>query len=187
MEFINTIAAEHKRWVYYVNSFGEHNYAEDIVQEMYIKLYEAEQREYNPNDKRFKNPLKMSERVINADGTVNVRYVFLTLYSLYMDFAKERNKVEKVSTESLNLEAAVEDIENEIAYGEILNKLDTIKEGWHWYDKMLFNLYSKTELSLRELADETKIGVGGIWQDITRCKKAIKDGLEEDYKSYINN
>ena len=187
MRWLSKVAELHDDYIRIVQSLGEEFYAEDIVQEMYIKLYEAEQREYNPNDKRFKNPLKMSERVINADGTVNVRYVFLTLYSLYMDFSKERNKVEKVSTDSLNLEAAVEDIENEIAYGEILNKLDTIKEGWHWYDKMLFNLYSKTELSLRELADETKIGVGGIWQDITRCKKAIKDGLEEDYKSYINN
>ena len=38
MNWLNIIAKDHKKWVNYVRNFGEYNYAEDIVQEMYLKL-----------------------------------------------------------------------------------------------------------------------------------------------------
>tara|TARA_R110000787_G_scaffold42097_1_gene103510 strand:+ start:1928 stop:2068 length:141 start_codon:yes stop_codon:yes gene_type:complete len=35
-DWLNIVARQHEDWIKIVNSFGEFNYAEDIVQEAYI-------------------------------------------------------------------------------------------------------------------------------------------------------
>ena len=38
-QWLEVVAKQHKEWIRIVNSFGEYDYAEDIVQEMYIVLH----------------------------------------------------------------------------------------------------------------------------------------------------
>ena len=38
IDWLNIVARQHNDWIKIVNSFGEYNYAEDIVQEAYIRL-----------------------------------------------------------------------------------------------------------------------------------------------------
>ena len=37
-DWMNIVARQHEDWIKIVNAFGEYNYAEDIVQEAYIRL-----------------------------------------------------------------------------------------------------------------------------------------------------
>ncbi len=39
MEWLNIVAKDHKEWVKVVESFGEDFFAEDIVQEAYLRIY----------------------------------------------------------------------------------------------------------------------------------------------------
>ena len=38
-DWLGIVAKRHREWVKIVNSFGEYNYAEDIVQECYLTIY----------------------------------------------------------------------------------------------------------------------------------------------------
>lgn len=65
MSQADKIYSKHKHWIRVVERFGEHRYAEDIVQEAYIKLF---------------------------DKDINEAYFYFTLRSLTMDL--HRKKVE---------------------------------------------------------------------------------------------
>ena len=69
MNWIEQVAQHHKEYIKTIKSFGEEFYAEDLVQEMYI---------------RFIN--KNKEKAVIVNGQVNRYYVYLTLRSLFVDF-----------------------------------------------------------------------------------------------------
>jgi len=66
MNWLSEVAKNHKNYVKIINSFGEYFYAEDLVQEMYLRL------------DRNKQP----EEVI-VNGKVNEYYIYLTLKSVF--------------------------------------------------------------------------------------------------------
>lgn len=165
---LEVLASKHDYWIKIVNSFGEINYAEDVVQEMYIKLYEGGHL----------------NKVI-VDGEILSSGVWLTLRSVYYDMQKKR----KLSCVSLGegFETSDENNEYDIAYGKFLNLLDKEIDQWYWYDKKLFELYKDTEFSLRDIEDETKISLTSIFSTIKRCKQKVKDALQEDWEDLKNN
>ena len=59
-EWLEVVAKHHNKWIKIVNSFGEYNYASDIVQEMYIALY------------KYTTP----EKIIH-NGKLSEGYIFL--------------------------------------------------------------------------------------------------------------
>ena len=77
MNWLKKVAELHEDYLRMVKSFGEEFLAEDIVQEMYIKL-----SKYADADK-----------VLRKNGQINKSYIFLTLRCLYYDLQKERNKI----------------------------------------------------------------------------------------------
>ena len=78
--WLSIVAKHHNEWIKVINSFGEYDYAEDIVQEMYIALH------------KYAKP----EKIIK-DGEVSKGYVFFTLRSLYYQYYNAKNKITKVS------------------------------------------------------------------------------------------
>ena len=85
--WLKIVADEHDHWIRIINSFGEYDYAEDIVQEMYLAL-----EKYAKPDNIIKN------------GKVSNGYVFFTLRSLYYQFYNAKNKITKVSVDDVQLE-----------------------------------------------------------------------------------
>ena len=159
MNWLKEVAKFHADYLRIVQSYGEDFYAEDIVQEMYIRLHKYADR----------------EKVIQKNGTLNRAYIHFTLRNIFKDLTKERNKHQMVNIEERK------DIG--VTY-DYISKEEA--ETWHWYDEMLFKHYFDSGMSMRELADETRISTSSIFQTIKYCKGKLKENLNEDYEDYKN-
>lgn len=166
-QWLEIVAKEHKYYVDVVKSFGEYNFAEDIVQEMYLRIH------------KYTSPEK-----IVKDGIVNKGFIWFVLRNIYVDYCKQRNKITKVD---LNEAVIMSDEQNTEALNELYDKIEREIESWHWYDTMLFKLYRDSGKSMRELEAETKISLTSIFHTIKHCKARINAAISEDYYDVLNN
>jgi|TARA_R110000744_G_scaffold56031_2_gene118216 hypothetical protein len=182
-DWIKIVAKSHKHWVSLAKKLGGGDYSEDIVQEMYIKLHT-----YADADKTI------------IRGKLNQRYIYLTLYSSFINFIREKNKIKKIQIEKFfKDEGFIEipekdikkfidsnDIEKEQAYAKICNKMDEELKNWHWYDKKIFEVYRDTNLSIRGMAKDTKISFVNIFHTLKKGKNIMRDKFSEDYEDFKN-
>ena len=169
-KWLAIVASHHSEWIKVVNSFGEYDFAEDIVQESYIALF------------KYAKP-----EAIVKNGIVNKAYLYFTLRSLTFQFYNKRKKINKVRIDFERHE--VEDINTipeKEAFEKIYNLIETESDDWHWYDKKLFNLYKDTDLSIRKIADVTHISWVSIFNTLKNCKQKIKDKHQENYEDFKN-
>jgi DNA-directed RNA polymerase specialized sigma24 family protein len=143
------IYSKHKHWVSIVKKFGEVNYAEDVVQEAYIRVYGKD---------------------------INEAYFYYTLRSLTMDLHSK--KVIKVEITKEIEYSLLEDESNEIAEEMAQPFLEFI-ETWPWYDKMLFMTWVNNRISMRKLSRETKIGFKSVYTTIKKCQKRLIEWQKE--------
>jgi len=181
LDWLAIVAKNHKGYVNLVRSWGEVEFAEDIVQEMYLKLLQ-----YTTADKIIK------------DGKANQSYIWFTLRTMFADFQKNKKRIEKVR---IGEDFDIEDENTDYTYFEalenLLGKIQEEKDSWHWYDKMLFNLYMENKdashnrngkgLSMRQLSKETNISLISIFQTIKNCKERMNDNVLEDYIDFLNS
>ena len=170
MNWIDSIAKNHSEWVKIVNSFGEHFYADDIVQEAYIRLMN-----YSTEDK------------VIINGEINKTYMYFLLRNTYLIM----NRANKPVITSLEFASNVkdhEDVSEQLtAYQKIQDKIDKEVKSWHWYDQKLWHIYRESAMSIRKIAGETKISSKSIFVTLKHCKERIKVAVGEDYEDYINN
>ena len=166
--WLEVIAKEHKEWINIVNSFGEYDYAEDIVQEMYLILH------------KYADPNK-----IITNGKANRGYIFFTLKTTYYQYYNAKHKIKKVSIDDYKIKYE-DTIEEHEAYNKICKLIDNEIEAWHWYDKKLFKLYRDTDMSIRKIAKETQISWVSIFNTLKNCKNKIKDKYDKDWQEYKN-
>lgn len=165
---LKALAEKHDFWVAVVKSHGEEMYAEDIVQEMYIKLHD-----------------KVNESDITMDGKLCISFVYRVLKNMVIDLQRQKKRRPKVSLDVLaEIEIEV-DYSNE-PYARFLEKLDNEMTRWHWFDRILFTVYMNRKMSMREIADSTKISLMTIFTTIKNCKTKLKDSLGEDWEDWIN-
>lgn len=163
----------HKDWINMAKKYVGKYYAEDIVQEFYLRLHK-----YGRLD-----------LFVFEDGKVNKSYAFLLIRSLALSLNNQKSKINKKSLDDYCLDndfKESKDLEELEAYNRLSKKIDAIIEDWHWYDKELFNLYRFTNLSIRGIAKETTISWVSIFNTLKKCKEIIKEELAEDYEDYIN-
>jgi RNA polymerase sigma factor (sigma-70 family) len=167
----------HQDWINIARKYVGEYYAEDIVQEFYLRLYEKA---------RLKD-------FVFTDLTVNKSYAFLLIRSLAIDLQREKARSGKMyledidyTSEDFKVKKRVKSLEELEAYNKISLKIDAIIKDWHWYDKELFNIYRFTDLSIRGIAKETTISWVSIFNTLKRCKEIIKEELGEDYEDYLN-
>lgn len=157
MQDITILTDKHKHWVKIVEGFGEKNYAQDVVQEAYIKV------------------LKM-----NKD--INYAYFYYTLRSLTMDLHSK--KVVKCEI-TRDIEYMLrEDDSNELAEELAQPYLEFI-ETWNWYDKKMFLLWVNNNISIRKLSRETKISFKSVYNTIRKCKERIKQWQKDQLKEEL--
>jgi RNA polymerase sigma factor (sigma-70 family) len=169
MNWIEQVAKHHKEYVKTVKGFGEYFYAEDLVQEMYI---------------RFLN--KNKENAVIVNGQVNRYYVFLTLRSLFVDFYRQKSKIIKVDISEILTLQQIDELENNEAFGSLMKNVQKEMETWHHYDRLLFKLYKDSDMSMREIANKTNISLRSIFGTLKNCKDRIKDNVHEDYLDFVN-
>ena len=168
MELLNEISKHHNEWLKIVRTFGC-EFPEDVVQDAYLRIYK-----YGNADKLIVN------------GEINKLIMWTILRNVSHDTNK-RNRIEFISLEDV---WNVQDTSEALDRHQALNKVDKLIEQesltWHHYDKMLFDLYRKTELSMREIADATNIHYTSIFHTLKRCKKRLQEAVGDDYKDYLN-
>ena len=74
------VAEHHNEWIKIIHSFGEYDYAQDLVQETYITLWKY----------------ASAEKIIDVNGNVRKGYVYFTLKSLYYQYYNKKKKITKV-------------------------------------------------------------------------------------------
>lgn len=170
MKWLELVAKDHKEYVKVVQSFGEYFYAEDIVQEAYLRIY------------KYCKP----ENIIQ-NGEVNKGFMYFVLRNLYLSYLKELEKNPKIPIDEIIYSLYEEDeTEKHEAYLRLLNKVSKELNNWEWYDKMLFEIYKNDNKSIRKISKETRISTKSIFQTLKNCKKRLKEKLKEDYEDYKN-
>ena len=171
MHWLNKVAIHHKEWIKIAINFGAKDYAEDIVQEAYIRLH------------KYSNPDKLIK-----DGKVNKGYVFFIIRNICNNFNNELKKTRKLPLNDhiYNIKNESEEHEKNLALQSIINKMDKELESWHFYEKGIFKIYRDSGLSIRGIAKETKISSVNIFHTLKKSKKAMRDLFGEDYEDYLN-
>jgi DNA-directed RNA polymerase specialized sigma24 family protein len=83
-ELLKLVSEKHNDWIRIVRSFGEVDFHEDIVQEMYLKVHAHKDKDvWIRNDK------------------LNVSYIYSILHNLFYDLQRSKSKVLKVGVEVL--------------------------------------------------------------------------------------
>ena len=165
------LAKKHIDWIKMVQSFGcDPILAEDIVQEMYIRLH-----------KYIDDP----ERIMYGEE-VNTYFVYITLRNMYNTIKKIQSRVEFVDLQEVEDELIFEDVnyENFESFDDLIEKIWEDVEDWHWYDKKMFQLYHNSPMSIRTIADETKISARSIFNTLKNGRERIQEICEEEYKTW---
>ena len=180
-EFVNTVKS------LYGNNFTVINYADDYMQEVYIKLGKYD---------------NLYEKVIKPDGSVSKGYVFFAIRSVVLNDLKRKKVIDmSLCGDSFELEGKfigqeihkqgsidrIIDVERDDTTknrDEIEDKMYQIAEdNLHWFDFQLFKTYLSEGKSFRTLAAETGLGIQTIYLSIKKTKMLIADELFEQYSN----
>lgn len=170
-QWLAKVAEHHNEWVKVVQSFGEFDYAEDIVQESYIALWKYAD----------------AEKLLDNSGDVRKGYMYFTLRSLFYQYYNKKKKVNKVDVDGCWELFDDSNIEEHKAYNEICLLIDEEIKDWNWYDRKLFKLYRDTDLSMRDISKETGISLISIFHSLKNHKAILKEKFQKDYQDYITN
>tara|TARA_B100001093_G_scaffold68914_1_gene59152 strand:+ start:9854 stop:10348 length:495 start_codon:yes stop_codon:yes gene_type:complete len=154
---------KHKTWVKIVRSFGANkNYAEDIVQEMYIQLICDIQ--------------KGLDLWYNDD--INTYYVYKVLRGIYLNTHKKEARMIKTYIE--DIDGKIKQIDDlgidEVQYAKRKEKIDNILNEMYWYDSKVFTLVASGK-SVASLSRDTKISYYSLYNTYRTALKHIKEQL----------
>lgn len=171
MTVLNLLASKHNEWVKMARSFGAGDYAEDIVQEMYIRL-----------NKYVDEP----ERIMYKDEP-NKLFVWVTLRNLVRNF-QNKKKVVVYSGDMVEHDREEEAFDYEEAEGfeKLIDMIWESTNELHWYDKKMFEIYHTTDMSMRDIEKETKISLYSIFDTLKKTKEYVREKIQEDYQDYEN-
>ena len=165
------VAEHHKEWVKVVQSFGEYDYAQDIVQETYIALWKY----------------ASAEKILDEKGEVRKGYVYFTLRSLYFQYYNKKIKITKVPFDGCWELFDDSNIEEHKAYNDICLMIDEEIKNWNSYDMLLFKLYRDNDFSMRDIAKGTTISLISIFHSIKNYKEILRNKFQDQYNEYKNN
>lgn len=167
---IEIVAQNHKKYVSIIKKFGEHFYAEDLVQETYINL-----ERYSTPDKYLK------------DGKPNDAYIYLCLKNTFLQLQREKRKATKVSLNDIQ-ELSQNEMNKD--YFDSLEKIDTLVKNevnsWHWYDAKMYKLHVEKKMPMRMIEAETNISLRSIFETLKVCKQRLRVAVGESYEDFIN-
>jgi DNA-directed RNA polymerase specialized sigma24 family protein len=161
------------------NNNEVYNYAEDFVQEAYLRLARYDD---------------LFDKVVNTKGKVSKGYMFFVLRSIIVNAIKKKSNLK---FNYLGSQYDFEETYNFIDEGVDRDKLgleaieqkmySIVKDGSKWFDYSLFKTYLETGKSFRTIAEESGIGIRTIYLSIKRSKLLIAEKLHEDYQDFLND
>ncbi len=171
VEVLNVLAQKHNDWINMAKSFGvSDDDAKELVQEMYLRLH-----------KYVDDP----ERIMYNDDEVNTFYVYVTLRNIYLSGSRKISLYGNLDDHVL-LAYEDADIDKEMAFEKIVNRIRDEVEKWYWYDKKLWEIHFDNQKSMRSISTDTTISLSSIFNTLKRCKIKIRDMFNEDVEDYKN-
>lgn len=156
MEILKKLFERHKDWCDIVESFGcNPQTAEDIVQEMYLKI----------------GKLVAQGKDITFGNDVNHFYIFRTLTTIFLDYKRRERKEGDFDFDNYDIEDEQE-VEYKKKYEIILEELDNM----YWYDKKVYEIIESGE-SISELSRKTNISYYSLYNTYKKVKKYLKDKI----------
>jgi DNA-directed RNA polymerase specialized sigma24 family protein len=156
MEILKKLFERHRDWCDIVESFGcNPETAEDIVQEMYLKI----------------GKLVASGKDITFGNDVNHFYIFRTLTCIFLDHKRRERKEGDFDFDNYEVQDD-EEVEYKKKYEIILEELDNM----YWYDKKVYEIIEGGE-SISELSRKTNISYYSLYNTYKKVKKYLKDKL----------
>jgi DNA-directed RNA polymerase specialized sigma24 family protein len=158
MEILNKLFKKHKTWCEIVESFGcNPDTAEDIVQEMYLKIGKL---------------VDKGTDISYGDG-VNYFYIFRTLTSIFLDYKRKESKTGIIGIDELDMEfEGSEEVEYDKEYDKVLQGLAEL----YWYDRQIFEII-ENGVNISELSRKTNISYYSLYNTYKKVKKYLKDKL----------
>jgi len=161
---LEKVAEKHDDWHRIVLSFGcKESIAEDIVQEMYIRIHTYITKGVD----------------ISYDDDVNHMYIYRTLRSLYIELHRKEKNIIKTNIDNL---AEYIDENEGLTKGDVCNamqQMDSLLDKTFWYDRTVFEIIS-SGTSIAELSRKTNITYYSLYFTHKRVKQLIKDNIEWD-------
>ena len=159
LNVLDILAKEHRKWVGMVRSFGGGVESEDIVQDMYIKIYD------------WKG--KYDKVLMYNEKEVNQYFIFLTLRHLFLDVKrKEKRKREALNKYKKEVSSQIE------LHFDQLEMIQKEIETWHRYDRLIYILIFQLGKSMLQVSKESGINYYSIYRTVKKIKN-----LNYDYKT----
>lgn len=161
-DVIHKIYMKHPTWVLMAERMTPLFYsltAEDVVQEVYLKIFEELK----------KNKLKISTIIV--DDKVKYSIVYLRMRNIVVDMMRSEKQ-----TLPINIQIEDKQVESE---AEFYEKIDNVINGFDWFHKKLFTLYTKKYQSIRDLSKDTKISYMTVWRHVEKCKNEIRNKMKK--------
>ncbi|CAB4153368.1 sigma70-ECF, RNA polymerase sigma factor, sigma-70 family [uncultured Caudovirales phage] len=164
MKQLEKLAKNHKQWVSIAKSFGAGELSEDVVQDMYLKVY---------NNKHTKD--------------ISSAYIWLTLRSVYIDKVRIDNRMQKVNLEDVKglVSEQIDELEFQ-SFTKINTKIEAVKYKTHYSDVIILNNYFEKGLSMRKIAAKYNIAPSTVFRSIKKTKEKIRLEIGEDFEDYLN-
>lgn len=156
LKILKQIANKHNDWVNIVRSFGCNNEtAEDIVQEMYIKVQ-----------------LKLEEGldIRYGDDDFNYSYVFRILRNLFIDLKRKESKVHIVDIDKVKEDFSVDENTD---YDKALEKIQNQMDQLFWYDKKVYQIIDDGS-SIADLSRKTHIPYYSLYNTFKKVRQKLK-------------
>jgi len=178
---LEKLGRKHTEWIALLVNMGCHrDKAEDIVQDMYIKM-----------DRMFKAGTNIEYK---DTGEVNRVYVYKTLFSLFVDGKRKYSRT-GIKTEQLveNMVVSEEDafdytslVEEDKSFNQLTKSVLSEMSEWDSYYSILCKLYFSSSYSMRELARELDCGLTHIYNVIKIHREILQDKFAEDWEDFNN-
>ncbi len=159
---LNIVAKEHQKWLRIARSFGLAETAEDLVQDMYLKIHD------------WKG--KYDKTLMFNKTEVNHYFVFLVLRNLFLDLCRA-NKKKAAKLNSIKMQHSTRQIN--IEYQEQLELLKSEISSWHLYDRKIYELLYQEGYSMLELSKQTGIDYYSIYRTKNKIQKLLNQKLEK--------
>lgn len=145
----------HKNWIEIVQSFGcNKDTAEDLVQEMYIKL----------------DRIASSGTDLMYKDDINYFYVFKMLSTMFLDLKRKEGRSIILNLDELPDSTIDQDMTN---YEEKYDTIMTAMDELYWYDRKVYEIIDDG-LSISELSRKTKISYYSLYNTFNKVKKFLK-------------